>query len=636
MYCPKGIKIILRALSVIITFFVFTPSIQAEDLCVASLKRPLSGEWRNNPHYTRACPLASQLVTWLRLKEGKKFASFPEYIAFLDQHPDWPWEHKLRKHAEAGMPSDVDLKTLEKLYRKAPPKTFKGALTYIKKLLRHNHTTEARRQLHLAWTALELTAQEQNDFLHTFRSQLTPHDHEGRIRALLKKEQTKLARLLLPLFNPQRQKDLLLRMALIEQHPNAQAFIKPNHKLLQDQDLFYDYIRQGRKQNNPAVITQLARFSPPSHGHDQDWWKERGILARRALETGQHQVAYDLVKHHGLKEGVEFVDAEFLAGWIAFRHLKNFEKANTHFQHLLKSARGPVSKAKASYWIGKIQEAVGKKDSAHQWYQQAAHHKTTFYGQIAAKKIHQKSTPSLKPLKMSAQEQAEFMKRNFVKISQLLVKAGLKADALDFLYLAGKRAKSHKERLLVFYITNQLLKDYSVTLANEIKPYTDVPYLEAYPRLPSHYTFQADPALIHAIIRKESAFINNRVSPKNALGLMQILPSTGQFMAKNLNIDFKQERLQDPSYNIKLGSAYINHLLNKYNGSYILAVAAYNAGTKPVSEWIACFGDPRNPSVDPIDWIENIPYAETRNYVQRVLETREVYNTILHRKVESR
>lgn len=628
----KNIRMLLCVtLSMCALKYALYTEVSANTTCIEAVKSPLNSRWREDENFKHQCPTALKVITWFRLREGKNFSTYDEYLNFLDTNPDWPWEFKLRKNAEALISQDLSITKLKQLFSKAPPKTYKGATTYINALLKTGERQEAKRQIHLAWTSLELTGAEQDQFAKQFKTFLTAYDHEGRLRFLLKNDDTQNARALLA-YVPQSLKNrYTVRLNLID----GKGTLPVNFKLLQqDNDLLYSYVKVLRKKYDPQAEQIVLKNARNIKSDLESWWKERHILARRAMEKQDYSLAYKLVENHGLKNGESFSDAEFFLGWVGLRFLKNPEKGLSHFHHMFQNVRSPILKAKASYWIALSYETKGQNQEAHTWYHKAAKHPTAFYGQMAALKLGKKhKIPELKPVPIYQHHRDKFEQKDLVKVARLLVQAGQGNEALSFLSLLAKRASDNAERYLSLRLAHDISQHYVLELVREITPHVELPYVEAYPTLKQSYEFSGiEPSFIHAIIRKESGFNPSLISPKNAQGLMQLVPGTAKSMAKRLGLSFDEKRLlSDPSFNVKLGSYYLKYLMDTYKGSAILAIAAYNAGPKPVNEWISQYGDPRDRRMDWIDWIESVPYGETRNYLYRVLEAWNVYRMRLQR-----
>ena len=379
-----------------------------------------------------------------------------------------------------------------------------------------------------------------------------------------------------------------------------------------------------------APTKEMARIDP-SH-----WWGELALAAREAMKDGSYRVAYRLVSDTGLTEGAEFAEAEFMAGWIALRFLHDPAKALSHFRHLATGVTRPISLGRAYYWAGRAYEAQGKPADAAREYRRAAENPETFYGQLAltrlqpAPRLHLKETPA-----NVAGAHAAYEKDDLTHAIRILADLGEERFVRLF---AVHDADIHPEAGHVELLASDLVRlgfrDIAVRVAKTAS-YNGVDLL-AYSHpviaLPGYRGPGSAPdnALVLGLIRQETEFNDDAVSRVGARGIMQLMPSTARRMARLAGLPYRHAGLTtDTHYNIQLGMTELSTDLSDWNGSYILAAAAYNAGGGNVKRWIATYGDPRSSSVDPIDWIEQIPYSETRNYVQRVIENTEVYRNRL-------
>jgi soluble lytic murein transglycosylase len=627
---PKRMKKkVLFIFSLLLNVY-FVSYAQGMQECVKAVQSPLDKRWRSDKAFQKQCPIAYKVVTWLRLKEGG-YASFQEYKTFIHHNPGWPFEFKIRKNAEEEINTQTPLQDLREWFSTELPKSLKATALYAEKLKEAGYQTQAAHQVRKAWQEITDSSKEQQNFLNRYQSILRVEDFEARLKMLLKEEDIASAAPLISFLPPQKRNIFQARIALISGKEEAEAPIHTSESFLEDPGVFYDYVKWLRKKYDPAAV-QLVLDNKALISQDPDqWWRERSILSRRAFEDKNYALAYELIHQHGFEKGMNFADAEWFLGWVAFRFLGQNEVGLEHFLKMYQNVTSPISRSKAAYWIGRVYEAQGETEQARSWYQKASIHPTAYYGQLAAEKVGIKGKRSfLKRLHISSDKKAAFHKKDFVQAAWLLSKAGLSGEAMPFLYLLAKRASSNQERYLTLSLTSEIAPHYSLEVVKEVTPYTELPFFEAYPMIRKFSFGEIESSFAHAIIRKESGFNTKSVSPANARGLMQLIPSTAEKMAQKIKLRFNKQKLtEDPSYNVKLGCTYLKYLLDSYKGSYVLAIAAYNAGAKPVKEWVQLFGDPRDEGVDLIDWIEMISYPETRNYIQRVFEAWYVYKTAL-------
>jgi soluble lytic murein transglycosylase len=353
-------------------------------------------------------------------------------------------------------------------------------------------------------------------------------------------------------------------------------------------------------------------------------------VAREALKNGKNEIAYRLVSDTGMTSGSEFADAEFLSGWIALRFLKDAQAALPHFQKLAGGVSRPISLSRAHYWLGRTYEALGDAANAWKQYDAAANAPETFYGQLALTRIDATPTLHISGAKVEAPPpDAAFERDELVRAMKVLADLGaqdlLRAFALRYLELHPGHGKQLAQEL-----TTMGFRDVAVRVA-KVVGYDGPTFPQyAYPviAVPDYHgpNTPPEPALVHAIIRQETEFDPESVSHANARGIMQLTLPSARHNAKLAGLPYRPNALTtDVAYNMQLGMTEFSGYLSNWNNSVILAAAAYNAGETNARRWIAAFGDPRSPTVDPVDWVEAVTYGETRNYVQRIVENLQVY-----------
>jgi soluble lytic murein transglycosylase len=402
-----------------------------------------------------------------------------------------------------------------------------------------------------------------------------------------------------------------------------------------DPGLLWDrarYIRRsGRPEDAVSVVLQIDPMLAAASARESIA-EERLLYIPRMVRNGQRREAYRLAAGHGLRSGENFADSEFRAGWIALRFLRDTAAAERHFTTLEGGVTAPVSKARALYWGGRALEAMNRDADAQVKFSEAAGFAYTYYGQLAATKLPVRpplSFPDREPI--SAQARAEFESRDVVRAMRLMAEVGVQEDFESFAFYLDDQLQTPLEHELLSQMARE--RAYTRTAVRSAKaglrrgivapdsayPLMDIPSDARRPGRP-------EPALILAITRQETEFDTRAVSPAGARGLMQLMPATARATARIEGLPYQLPWLiEDPAYNVTLGAAHLEHLLDDYGGSYILTIAAYNAGPGNVRKWIEDHGDPRSGGVDAIDWVEMITFEETRNYVMRVLENVGVY-----------
>ncbi|MGH7040196.1 MAG: lytic transglycosylase domain-containing protein, partial [Stellaceae bacterium] len=395
-----------------------------------------------------------------------------------------------------------------------------------------------------------------------------------------------------------------------------------------DPGLLFDEARWDRKRGDIAAAVAILLSEKGDPVHPEDWWHERRLIARHLLAQNQPDLADRIVAQHGRLTGDDDAEAEFLRGFIALHFKKEPAVAFDHFSRILPYADTSFLKARAGYWGGRAAETEGKSALAEKWFAVGAAHMATFYGQLAAHQLGQDAPPHPQPEPVpTAAERARFDGNELVRATRLFFAAGYPDLGRLFLLHLAKQAKSAVDfGMLAGLAEEEGRLDLGIAVA-QCAVRAGFPLMRhGYPdiALPSGGT--TEHALLLAIVRQESEFDPQATSPVGARGLMQLMPATARTIADEIKLPFSPARLTtDGSYNIRLGSAYLQSLIDKFGGSYALAIAAYNAGPGRVQQWLTQYGDPRGGQIDMVDWIELIPVDETRSYVQRVLENLQIY-----------
>lgn len=575
----------------------------------------------------RKCPLTTSFVTWKKLRDDKVKSSFTEYLKFIKAHPNWPWMPVVKRKAEESLTEGTSNSDILTLFKDTHPGTARGTLLYLRALRSPEKMASVTRN---AWHTLSFSEKDQKQFIALYGKYLSSKDHHIRLENLCYEENTKQAERMLPLLSKEDLPWAKARLSFLKESVKPEKilakFKNPSH------DLIYDCIR-WHQQNDQLTGAYLLTRVPYQHTKTDIWWKMRSYYAREALNQDNPKLAYDVMAGHPFEEGENYADAEWFCGWVALRFLNKPELALQHFQNYQKSVSIPPSQAKAEYWLGRTYEFMRKVEQSEQHYQEAATYSATYYGILAKQKTGD-NTPlkAKKEMPIPAGTWNKFQNHEFVRIARLLKAAGMEDEAESFLYLLGKRGKSQEEKYMALKVVREVKNHYTIFATKHFGFYEDDIFHWLFPRwqIDTHVNNQGvDHHLLHAIMRQESGFSPRAVSPAGAIGLMQVMPCTACQIAKKNNYKHKESRLKDdPNYNILLGTHFIKELLDRFNGNFILAVAAYNAGPKPVLNWIEKYGDPRDPNVDSVDWIELIPYKETRHYVKAVWANYYIYQAL--------
>ena len=380
-----------------------------------------------------------------------------------------------------------------------------------------------------------------------------------------------------------------------------------------------------------AAVAALRTATPPTNDAAQATWIERRTLMRAALTAGDFQGAYAAAAGHGLSPGGEaYSDAEFFAGWIALTRLKDAPLAEQHFAAIQSAGQTPVTLSRALYWRGRAAEAAGRTDAAAGWFRQGSAYPTAFYGQLSAGRAGvERLSLSPDPVPTAA-DRAAFEAREPVRAARLLAQSG-ERDVFRGFVMALADGVSDAPDLAMLYDLAQSSGDLDLAMrVARIAGQKDLALTgRGWPTVSvSPAPGAAETAFSLAIARQESNF-DPRARSAFARGLMQLRPSTGAAVARKLGLGYSEERLYEPAYNVQLGSSYLGGVVDLFGGSYLLAAAGYNAGPGRPAKWVGECGDPRGGATDPADFIECMPFAETRDYVRHVMENYEVYRAKL-------
>lgn len=583
----------------------------------------------------QGCPISEKLVLWLGILRNPQQFTPKELISFLNSHAHWPHHEKLCKRAENVIGNKASPNEVLTWFDNHPPQTPEGVLVYGKALLAHKQTQKAAQIVINAWQTMDLTRTQEKEFLTRFGHILQSKHHLARLEFLLWDQNVKEAKRVLNRAPVNSQKIAHVRMAFLSAKSDALKKMQGLPPLLRkNEGLLYEKAKWHRKRGDFKEAQEILINTPIQAAHAQKWWKEQNYIARELIALGEYNAAYKVVKNHKVKPGEDaFAEAEWLAGWLALRLLDKPDTALQHFKTLSAHVKGAISKSRGAYWIGRTYEKKGDLALAEKAYSKAALYKTTYYGQLAAAKIKQKPFPALVAVPRAKKEEKQrFVQNELVKASHILKDLGsaAKHELTKFLLHIADQSKTRAERELSVQLTHALSPEDVVWAAKKAGHREPVLLKIAYPTVSIPRKGQEIPEvpLVMAVAYQESRFIPSAISTAGAMGLLQLVPKTAAHEAKRLGISHKADKLLNPQHNLILGSAHLSRLLNNFVGSYLLTIASYNAGPTPIQRWIKELGDPRRGEVDVIDWIEMIPFYETRNYVQRVMEIVTIYRSL--------
>ena len=585
-------------------------------------------------------PALAGYVRWRELLESKDRPPFAAYAAFLRGGGDWPSLGALQSRAEDALDPEVTVEERLAFFANRPPRSRQGRLLYAEALLATDRKPEAAALLRASWVEDDFGDDDAAEFVEHYGWALQASDDVARLDRLLWDRRTDQARRMLArVAGPQRVLAATrLKLQLSDPAVDAAIAAVPA-SLRRDPGLLYDRLRWRRLQANDAGVREILLDPPPELGRPELWWREQEPAIRAAIADRSYKLAYRLAGTSRQRRGAPFIESAWLAGWLGLQFTGQPKAARSHFESLWPVVATPISKGRAGYWAGRAAAATGDTDQALRWYSSAAAYPNSFYGQLAAREIGRDPAAAVPPAQEPPPALLGTLRRRApAQLATLLCRNGQPGYAQPFFRHLGYEAADDPDELRAVVGLARSCNRADLVLAATRAAAGNGTHLvrEAFP-VPGAAGLQIDaldapePALVLAVARQESLFDPAARSPAGALGLMQLMPGTAQSMARELGEASSRGRLvQDPGYNLRLGAGYLGQQLARFDGEPVLALAAYNAGPRRVTEWLELNGDPRGS--DPyrlVDWIELIPFAETRNYVQRVLEGRTMYRILL-------
>ena len=579
--------------------------------------------------------LAENIVMWHYLRAGA--GTHQQAARFLHRQSDWPGIKLLRKSSEAAFVRASPADSVA-FFKDTEPQTGTGALIYAKALSRLGQDKLAQTVIISAWRKLRLATKEELAFMTGYKSLLAPH-HEARLEQALWQGWRSNAKSMLAYVPKATQNLGKARLGLMTDAHGVDALIAAvpnqmkNHPALAHARFTW---RLRKDLQDRAISLLLAQSkSKTTLGQPERWAKQRRKLARADLRAKKYRRAYSIAATHQLTGGSQFAALEWLAGYIALRHMGQPQLAVRHFTNLKKAVATPISLGRAGYWLGRAYRATGDKAAALTAYRGAAEHQSSFYGLLAAERAGTGFDRTLSGSKQFPNWiNARFTKTSVFNASLLLLTSEQPKLAERFLtHLAESLNRQELGQLgkLLAELRDPYLQVRVGKRAAQFGHTIAAPYFALHPLINRSHPVPTE--LMLAISRRESEFNATVVSRAGARGLMQILPSTAKQTAKSMKIKFSANRLlSDWKYNTLIGGVYLAQLSQQFSGNPVLIAAAYNAGPARTRKWIKQFGDPRKKSVDVIDWIELIPYSETRNYIMRVTESLPIYRARLGRR----
>jgi soluble lytic murein transglycosylase len=580
-----------------------------------------------------ADPVARKLAEWIILRSDDNGASVERYHAFIAGNPSWPSQTFLRRRIEAALWDDHrDDATVWAWFENESPVSAKGKFALARVMLARGDRANAERLARDAWRNDAMSEDTESTALELFGALLTPGDQKARMDLFLYGSEHEVALRAAKRLGATYVALAKARIASYRKASNAKALLDAvPRELHSDPGYIFSRIQLLRREEKFAEAAQLmlnAPREPARLANVDEWWIERRLLSRKMLDIGERRTAYLIARDAALPaRDIYKTEQEFTAGWIALRFLTDPALAAQHFARIGVGSLNPTALARAGYWQGRAAEAAGHAQEARAAYTAAAVQSTSYYGQLARAKL---GLPQIELNAAPTGRSRGVERLEIVRAVQLLYELDEREIAVpifadmgengdpDALVGLGELASRYGDARNMLLVGKAALNrglpfDFYAYPVTGIPPFKSIgPDVEQ--------------SIVFAIARQESAFNPAVVSPAQAYGLMQVTPDAGRYVCKKYGASFDLGRMKnDPVYNAALGAAELGGLIEDYRGSYIMTFAAYNAGRGSVKKWVERYGDPRDPKVDAVDWVELIPFSETRNYVQRIMENLQVY-----------
>ena len=578
-------------------------------------------------------PVARKLAEWIILRSDDNGASVERYRAFIAANPSWPSQTFLRRRLEAALWDDHrDDATVWSWFANESPLSAKGKFSLARVMIARGDRANAERLVRDAWRNDSMSEDTETTALDLFGALLTPGDQKARMDFMLYGSEHEAALRAAKRLGASQVVLAKARIAAYRKASNTRALLDAVPRELHgDAGYIFSKIQLLRREEKFAEAAQLMLGAPkdPARLYNLDeWWIERRLLSRKMLDVGESRTAYLIARDAALPaRDIYKTEQEFTAGWIALRFLTDPATAAQHFARIGVGSANPTTLARAGYWQGRAAEAAGRAQEARAAYTAAAAQSTSYYGQLARAKL---GLPQIELNGAPAARGRGIERLEVVRAVQLLYALDEREIAIpifgdmgengdpDALVGLGELASRNSDARGMLLLGKAALNrglpfDFYAYPVTGIPPFKSIgPDVEQ--------------SIVFAIARQESAFNPAVVSPAQAYGLMQVTPDAGKYVCKKYGASFDLGRLKaDPVYNAALGAAELGGLIEDYRGSYIMTFAAYNAGRGSVKKWVERYGDPRDPKIDAVDWVELIPFSETRNYVQRIMENLQVY-----------
>lgn len=583
-------------------------------------------------------PIAKKIAQWQLVDSNAEAMSFFELDAARRDLAGWPRGARRDAAAEKALStSGLDPARVIAWFGGAQPATAEGAMALASAYQATGKNQDAANLIRRTFRDKVFEADAQRSMIARFGAMLTPDDYNRRADIMLYGQQGPATRELVAMLSDTQAAMARVRMAYRSNAANANTLY---NNLTPDQQtspgvVFERAAYLRRAGMDTLALPMVVNFPvPPTEEASTAIWKERKQLIVSALKSGNSAAAYAAADNTQALAPADIAESEFYAGWIALTRLKNPDAAAAHFAQIAAVGASPITRGRALYWQGRAAEAQGDPIAAQAFYAEGARYITTFYGQLAAEKAGLKELRLERDPVITQADRARFYGREQIRAARILADIGARDQFRSLvLYIDDTLPNAEESALLVDFARGYGDQDLAMRAVRTAAQRGFILTERGYPLLDHHFTpgpGAAETAFVYSISRQESNFDPSARSGVGARGMMQLMPATASIVARKLGEAHSLDRLSDAPYNMRLGSVYLGDMVRSFSGSYIMAAAAYNAGPGRPAQWAGLCGDPRGASTDPLDFIECIPFSETRNYVMRTLETTMVYRARLN------
>ena len=581
--------------------------------------------------------VARKIIIWRWLIADDGVSSKKDLENFYQSSTTWPKINKVKAKIESKKVTNDIKKTLD-WFQENPPITPIAKIKLSEILIKNNFIEEGNWLLKEAWVNNSFSYSEEKYILKSYKNIITNSENTKRLENLIWKRQWSSANRQLKRVSSDIKQFSIAKIKLSRRRGNVDQAIKNVPKsLINEESLIYERVKWRRKARLEKPSLELLLSYHGEYSYPKKWWREINYHTRKQLSYKNYKLATKILEQYNLSSKDYLSEAQWLAGWLSLTFNKDYKSAYKYFSKMFLEVKTPISKARASYWAGKASEEIGNKEDLKIWYDRAAAFPATFYGQLALKKLNRELFLPSQNTEFDQDEFKKFKENELVRALILLLQVENRKLSRIFAMHLVTQAKNTKDILMLSKILNDFNQvSFSIFVGkkaiynNIYIPSLNFPVPDTELMNLINKNTEIPLPVTLAITRQESAFDVKAKSRAGARGLMQLMPRTARITAKKNNYKYKRIYLTSrPAYNVRIGSFYFKEMLNKFNGSYVLALAAYNAGPSRVNRWLKTYGDPRKNEIDPVTWMELIPISETRNYVQRVIEGIYMYRMLV-------